>query len=297
MSRISSWLSPPVIFPAYAFSLLALMLAGFFPKPQPDYGAREWVLMLHAVIGYGVALIICLSVASEHRSDSWFRFAWLAFALNAAASVVRHAADTSLWDLVWPGYSSGVDIAIIRQTAIVIGLGALLTGLIAIVWAFHRMGIGLSPKRWDILSICGVLAVLAVIFNFREGLAEFRKASVLAQNLQQLGLILVAMGAACSILVYRLAREMSGGRLALTMLSVVIYTVLRCLLVCISLFPLAGNFLRPVTIPLAMAVPWLFALAAAYRKGIASHGAAQIPQSSPVSSYVRQTLRAQTRIS
>jgi hypothetical protein len=223
--------------------------------------------------------------------------AWLAFALNAAASVVRHLADTALWDMLWPGYSSGVAIALIRQTAIVVGLGALFAGVIAIVWAFHRMGIGLSPRRWDIAAIAGVFAVLATIFFFREGLAEARSASALARHLQELGLILLAAGAASSILVYRLARQMSGGRLGLTMLAVVIYSVLRCVLVCVSLFPALDKMLLPVKIPLDFAVPWLFALAAAYRSGIAFHGAAQIPKSSPVSPFVQQTFPVSTRIS
>ena len=48
---------------------------------------------------------------------------------------------------------------------------------------------------------------------------------------------------------------------------------------------------------LEFAVPWLFALAASYRSGIAVHGAAQIPRSSPVSPYLEQTFRTVTRIS
>jgi hypothetical protein len=298
MRRAASLFTPQVVYLGYALTFVLLLFAGFYPPAQnPDLGPRAWVMVFRGVMGYSVAFILCMSVAMEHRADSWFRIAWLAFAVNAAASFVRHSVDTPLWDLVVPGYSSGVEIAIIRQTAIVIGLGALLSGVLAIVWAFHRMGIGLSPKRWDIASIGGIFAVLATIFYFREGLAEFQKSSALAQNLQQLGLILLAASAACSILVYRLARQMSGGRLALTMLSVVIYTVLRCILVCVNLFPTLEAAVQPVKIPLDLAVPWLFALAAAYRSGIASHGAAQIPKSSPVSSYVEQTFPITTRIS
>jgi len=298
MRRAASLFTPQIIYIGYAVTLVLLLLAGFYPPVrQPDIGARAWVMVLRGVIGYSIACILCLSVAMEHRRDSWFRIAWLAFALNAAASVVRHTADTALWDLIWPGYSSGTEIAIIRQTAIVLGLGALLAGVIAIVYAFHRMGIGLSPRRWDVASNAGIFAVLATISYFRQGLAEFLRPSPLAQGLQELGLTLLAASAACSILVYRLARQMSGGRLALTMLSVVIYTVLRCILVCISLFPAIEGFWQPVRIPLDLAVPWLFALAAAYRSGIASHGAAQIPKSSPVSPYVEQTFPVSQRIS
>jgi hypothetical protein len=298
MRRAASFLTPRVVYLGYALTLVLLLLAGFYPPArQPDLGARAWVMVLRGVIGYSVAFILCVSVAGEHRRDSWFRIAWLAFAVNAAASIVRHAADTALWNRIWPGYSGGIAIAIIRQTAIVVGLSALLAGVIAIVWAFHRMGIGLSPKRWDVISIAGIFAVLATILYLREGLPEFQKPSTLAQILQQIGLVLVAASAACSVLVYRLARQMSGGRLALTMLSVLIYTVLRCILVCISLVAPLDRNLRPLTIPLDLAVPWLFALAAAYRSGIASHGAAQIPKSSPVSGYVKQTFPVSTRIS
>jgi hypothetical protein len=164
------------------------------------------------------------------------------------------------------------------------------------VWAFHRMGIGLSPRRWDIAALAGLFAVLATIFYFREGLAEARSASMAARYLQQLGLILLAACAACSILVYRLADEMRGGRLGVTMLCVVLYTVLRCVLVCLALFPSFKQMAMPVTIPLDFAVPWLFALAAAYRSGIAFHGAAQIPRSSPVAPYVTQTFPVTSRI-
>ncbi len=292
-------MTPRRIYFGYALLFFALVLAGFYPPPNrhPDLGPRAWVLVLRAVIPYSIAFVLCLSVAREHRRDSWFRLAWLAFAVNAASSVVRHIADTPLWNRLSPGYSSGIAIALIRQTAIVAGLGALLAGVVAIVWAFHRMGIGLSPRRWDIAAIAGVFAVLATILYFREGLAEARSASSLARYLQQLGLILLAAGAAVSILVYRLARQMSGGRLGLTMLTLVIYTVLRCVLVCIALFPSFADAIEPVRIPLDFAVPWLFALAAVYRSGIASHGAAQIPKSSPVSPLVEQTFSASGRIS
>jgi hypothetical protein len=298
MWRLAALLTPRAIYLGYALTLVLLIFAGFYPPAkQPDLGPREWVLVLRGVIGYSVAFVLCVSVAREHRADSWFRIAWLAFAVNAAASMVRHAVDTGLWDLVWPGYSAGSEIAVIRQSAIVVGLGALFAGVFAIVWAFHRMGIGLSPRRWDFAAIAGVFAVLATIIYFREGLAEFRKDSALAQYLQQLGLILLAAGAAASILVYRLARQMSGGRLAFTMLSIVIYTVLRCVLVCVSLFPSVDRIVLPVRIPLELAVPWLFALAAAYRSGLAFHGAAQIPKSSPVSSRIKQTFPVSSRIS
>jgi hypothetical protein len=298
MRRLAGVFTPKFIYAAFALTLALLLFVGVYPPvKQPDVGPRAWLMALRAVAGYAVAFVLCVAVAGEHRRDSWFRVAWMAFAVNAAASIVRHAADTPLWDLMWPGYSSGVAIAIIRQSAIVIGLGALLAGVIAIVWAFHRMGIGLSPRRWDIAAIAAVFAVLATIFYFREGLAEFHKASALARYLQQLGLILLAAGAACSILVYRLARQMSGGRLALTMLAIVIYTVLRCVLVCVSLVPPIDRFVFPFNLPLELSVPWLFALAAAYRSGIAFHGAAQIPKSSPVSPYVKQTFPVSTRIS
>jgi hypothetical protein len=296
MRRAASLLTPRVIFLSYALTFVLLFAVGFYPPNPPDAGARSWLFALRGVVGYSAAFILCVSVAREHRPDSWFRVAWLAFAVNAAASVVRHAADTDLWDRIWPGYSSGNAIAIIRQTAIVVGLGALFAGVFAIVWAFHRMGIGLSPRRWDIAAIAGVFAVLATIFYLREGLAEFHRGSALARDLQQLGLVLLAAGAATSILVYRLARQMSGGRLALTMLSIVVYTVLRCILVCVSLVPALDRTLQPLKIPLDLAVPWLFALAAAYRSGIAFHGAAQIPGSSPVSSYVKQTFPLSSRI-
>ena len=169
-------------------------------------------------MGYSVALAVCLSIAREHRGDSWLRFAWLAFALNAGVSILRHIVDTALWDFVHPGFSRNVGGAVLRQTFIVIGLAALLAGVGGIVWAFHRIGLGLSPKRRDMAAIAGILAVLAVIFLRREGLAETRTASLPAIGLQQLGLILLAAAGAVSILVYRLAREMSGGRLAASML-------------------------------------------------------------------------------
>src|SRR5271163_641507 len=175
MRRAASFLTPRVVYLGYALMLVLLLLAGFYPPArQPDLGVRAWVMVLRGVIGYSIAFILCVSVAGEHRRDSWFRIAWLAFAVNAAASIVRHAADTALWNRIWPGYSSGIGIAIIRQTAIVVGLSALLAGVIAIVWAFHRMGIGLSPKRWDVVSIAGIFAVLATILYLREGLAEFQ---------------------------------------------------------------------------------------------------------------------------
>ncbi len=298
MTRIVPRLTPRTVYLGFTLMFVLLLAAGFFPPARhPDLGPRAWVSVVRAVTGYGIALVLCLSVAAEHRPDSWFRAAWLAFAINAAASIVRHASDTPLWNLIWPGYSHGVAIALIRQIAIVIGLGALLAGVFAMVRAFHRAGIGLAPRRSDIAAIAGVFALLATIFYFREGLAEAHSPSMAARYLQQLGLILLAAGAACSILVYRLAHEMRGGRLGLTMLCIVIYTVLRCVLVCVLLFPSLRNAARPLTILLEFAVPWLFALAASYRSGIAVHGAAQIPRSSPVSPYLEQTFRTVTRIS
>ena len=102
------------------------------------------------------------------------RFAWIAMTLNAGVSAVRYICDTSVWDVFFPGYSTGWLLPVLREVFAAIALLFLAAGVWIMAVMLLRMRLGFSLKRQDLAAVVGVFAVLLLVLYFRNDLSEAR---------------------------------------------------------------------------------------------------------------------------
>lgn len=248
-----------------------------------------WEGLLRTValcVAYTLALTLNLEIAAEYKNALWLRLGWLALAGNAACSIVRMLIESPLLNLVSPGYTRSPLAGLLQHVAILPANAFLLLGLLAMWQAYHQVGLGFTIERRDYAAIVAILGLMVALLFFRQGLSEARSPYLSARYLQQGGLVLLSLGAAVSLVLHRIAMQMVGGKLAVSLRFLTLYTLLRAVLVLIqALFRLISPELNhPLsTISLFLdlgwqAVPWLAALAAAYRAELTVHAARELAQ-------------------
>ncbi|MBK8316921.1 MAG: hypothetical protein IPL01_24085 [Acidobacteria bacterium] len=253
----------------------------------PHYLQAEGGLRTAALsIAYALALVLNLEVAREYLNAPWLRLAWLALAGNAVFSIVRMIIESTLLLHIYPGYPGSPLAGLLQHLAIVPANAFLLLGLLSMLWAYHQLGLGFTIKWRDYLAIAGIFALLAALLWFRQGLSEARSPFVAARILQQSGLVMLSFAAAVSLILDRIANQMGGGKLALTLRFLTLYTLMRGVLVLMqALFRLMSPGLNDPLSLVSMvldicwqAVPWFAALAAAYRAEMTQHAARELAQ-------------------
>jgi len=162
----------------------------------------------------------------------------------------------------------------------------LLFGLLAMWWAYHQVGLGFSVEKRDYAAIAGILVLLVALIVFREGLSQARSPYLLSHWLQLIGLALLTLSAAASLATHRMAMQMGGGKLAVALRLLTLYTLARGVLVLIQ----AGQRISLMdgqqpdasySIFMALcwqAAPWIVTLAAAYRAEMKVHAARELEQ-------------------
>lgn len=238
------------------------------------------------ILAYSLALAINLEVSGEYRSTPWLKFAWLALAGNAAFSIARILVESQLLMLVWPGYLNSPLAGLLQHLAIVPANLLLVLGLLAMWGSYNRLDLGFTIKPVDYVLIAGTLALMGSLLFFREGLSEARSPYLSARLLQQSGLVLLSLAAAVSLVLHRIAVQMGGGKLALTLRFLVLYTLTRAVLVLTQallrlMSPEYNDPLSSVSLLLDVcwqSVPWLAALAAAYRAELTQHAVRELIQ-------------------
>jgi hypothetical protein len=237
-------------------------------------------------LAYGLALWLNLEIAAEYRQTRWLRLAWLALAGNAGVSIVRMVVESSLFNLIWPGYTRDPLWGLLQHLAIVPANAFLLFGLLAMWWAYHEVGLGFALEKRDYAAIAGILGLLLTLMVFREGLSEARSPYAVSRWLQLSGLALLSFSAAASLATHRMAMQMGGGKLAVALRFLTLYTLLRGALVLLQ----AGQRMSltegqqvsdsySVFMNLCwQAVPWIATLAAAYRVEMTVHAARELEQ-------------------
>jgi len=235
---------------------------------------------------YALALALNLEIAAEYRQTRWLRVAWLALAGNAGVSIIRIAVESSLFNLVWPGYTRNPLWGLLQHLAIVPANAFLLFGLLAMWWAYHQVGLGFSLEKRDYAAIGGILLLLVSLMVFREGLSQARSPYSLSRWLQLIGLALLSLSAAASLATHRMAMQMNGGKLAIALRLLTLYTLLRGVLVLVE----AGQKMSLMDGQQAsgsysvfmmlcwQAVPWVATLAAVYRAELTIHAARELEQ-------------------
>src|SRR5262249_40175718 len=182
-------------------------------------------------LAYGLALALNLGVAAEYRQTRWLRVAWLALACNAGVSIIRIVVESSLFNLIRPGYAHGPLWGLLQHLAIVPANAFLLFGLLAMWWAYHEVGLGFAVEKRDYAAIAVILGLLVALMVFREGLSEAHSPYAVSRWLQLIGLALLSFSAAASLATHRVAMQMGGGKLAVALRFLTLYTLLRAALV------------------------------------------------------------------
>lgn len=284
---IAARITPKVVWFGLALNLCAWLAcnlpwrAGLAPRHWVAEGAIKTGFL---VIAYGMALALNLEIAAEHRQTRWLRLAWLALAGNAAVSIVRIVVESSLLNLIWPDYTRGPLWGLLQHLAIVPANAFMLCGLLAMWWAYNEVGLGFAIEKRDYAAIAAILGLLAGLMVFREGLSEARSPYAVSRWLQLIGLALLTFSAAASLATHRMAVQMGGGKLAVALRFLTLYTLLRGGLVLIqaSLRMSLTEGQRPsgsysVLMELCwQSVPWIAALAAAYRAEMTVHAAREL---------------------
>jgi hypothetical protein len=250
---------------------------------------RLWVAESAISVGflclaYGLALALNLEVAREHRQTRWLRVAWLALAGNAGVSIIRIVVESSLFNLIRPDYAHGPLWGLLQHLAIVPANAFLLFGLLAMWWAYQRVGLGFAIEKRDYAAIAAILGLLVALMVFHEGLSQARSPYVVSRWLQLIGLALLTFSAAASLATHRMAMQMGGGKLAVALRFLTLYTLLRGVLVLVQ----AGQTMSlmegehaSASYSLIMAlcwqsVPWVAAFAAVYRAEMTVHAAREL---------------------
>src|SRR5262249_3818047 len=190
------------------------------------------------------------------------------------------------FNLIWPGYTRSPLWGLLQHLAIAPANAFLLFGLLAMWWAYHQVGLGFTIEKRDYAAIAGVLGLIVALVVFREGLSEAHSPYGISRWLQLIGLALLSFSAAASLVLHRMAMQMSGGKLAVALSFLTFYTLLRGVLVLIQ----AGQRMSLMDGQSASAsyslfiglcwqvVPWIAALAAAYRAEMTLHAARELEQ-------------------
>jgi hypothetical protein len=271
---IASRITPKVVWYGLALNLCAYLaahlpwLTGLTPRMwQPQSVIKTGFLCL----AYGLALWLNLEIAAEYRQTRWLRLAWLALAGNAGVSIVRMVVESSLFNLIWPGYTRDPLWGLLQHLAIVPANAFLLFGLLAMWWAYHEVGLGFALEKRDYAAIAGILGLLLTLMVFREGLSEARSPYAVSRWLQ---------------LTHRVAMQMGGGKLAVALRFLTVYTLLRGALVLLQVgqrMSVMEGQQTSDSYSILMnlcwqTVPWIAALAAAYRAEMTVHAARELEQ-------------------
>ncbi|MBO0721011.1 MAG: hypothetical protein J2P41_09320 [Blastocatellia bacterium] len=235
---------------------------------------------------YLFALVLNLEIASEYKDAQLLRISWLALTANAGISGIKIIIESKLFDQIWEGYSSGYFFGLIQHIAIVPANICLLIGLLAMGWSYHQIGLGFSIEKRDYLPVAGLFLLIMLTFVYREGLTQAQSPYLMGRYLQLLGLFLLALCAAASLVLHRMARQMDGGKLAIALRMLAFYTLLRGVLVLVDALreldlPEFSGFDRIPAFIISLgwqAVPWLAALAAAYRGEMTVQAAEELKQ-------------------
>jgi len=286
---IAKRVTPKVVWFGLALNLCA-WLAVHLPW-RAGVTARMWVAegavrTIFLCLAYGLALALNLEIAAEHRQTRWLRIAWLALAGNAAVSVIRIVVESSLFNLVWPDYTRDPLWGLLQHLTIAPANAFLFSGLLAMWWAYHQVGLGFALEKRDYVAIAGILGLIIALMIFSEGLSEARSPYALSRWLQIVGLALLIFSAAASLATHRMAMQMGGGKLAVALRVLTLYTFLRGALVLLragqrmSLMEgqQADAYVSIFIVLCWQAVPWVAVLAAAYRAEMIVHAARELEQ-------------------
>jgi hypothetical protein len=248
--------------------------------------ARAVLRLVLTVIAYFIALTLNVEVAAEYRQARWLKFAWLALAANAGISLFRPFVESSVINRLWDQPADGPISGLLQHLVIIPANLFLLLGVLAMCWAYHRVGLGFGIKVRDYLAMGAVIILMIATLAFRQHLTQAQSPFALSRELQVFGLVILALISSVSLALHRLALQMGGGKLAWALRCLVCYVLLRAVLVLIGAVwqppQLGGSWVAGLReyffVMTWQVVPWLAALAAAYRAELTVDAARELWQ-------------------
>ncbi len=258
---------------------LGAQLPILFGGAPPLSYMEDYVQRAASGLAFALALALNVEIATEYRHNFWLRLAWLALGANAGFSVLREMIASPLFSLVQQGYAGSPLQGLHHQIMIASANSFLVLGLLGMWWAYHQVGIGFRIKSRDYAAIAGIFLLTCALLYSRQGMSEAASPYFFSRLLQPLGLMLLSMAAAASVVLYRMAIQMNGGKLAIALRCLTFYTLLRGTLVLLEALLSIGlpgwrqshGHLYFLDLLCWQAVAWLAALAAAYRADLTVH--------------------------
>jgi hypothetical protein len=255
-----------------------LLVAGLIIFAKLGLIARQEYSELLIGLGFGavargMAFVLFLRIADEYRSVRLTRLAWQALAIHAALMYLRGLVTSSLVDLLIEDYYSSPLRGFLNHSLGSISSIFLLLGVIGILTCYRRAGLGPDLRARDYAAISITLILFGGLLSFRANLDDGHSPWAINRTLQPLDLCLIAAASIVSIVLYRYAASMSGGKMAAALSWLVIYGIgpgVLVLLLQVILPATAGAILldfSPVG-RLWTLLPWMLTLTAAVRARI-----------------------------
>jgi hypothetical protein len=232
-----------------------------------------------SISGYALAFALNLEITAEYRDNTWMRWVWLFLAANAGLSIGREIVHLPLLNLIRHGYTESPLQGLHHQILILLANSFLVLGLLGMWWAYQRVGLGFRIQWRDYAEMAVILALTLALLLTHQGMSESASPYLASRLLQPSGLVLLSMAAAVSVVMRRMAVQMNGGKLAVALRCLTFYTMLRAILVLLeAIFSLSSqerrqthDFIMSLDLLCWRTVPWILALAAAYRAELSVH--------------------------
>lgn len=218
------------------------------------------------VLAYSIATILNFRISTEYKNNQLMRWAWIFLGLNTLVSSGRILVEMPLWNLVWEGYYNSFSQVFLHQGIILVANSFLLLGLSFIGIAFKQSGLGFGIGRRGYIEVLLILILTIALL-------------ATVSDSYPIGLIILSISAMSSVVVHKMALQMGGGRLAVALRLLTLYTLMRATFVLIEHSIGLNDLERRQNIDWLMAIdlvvwrfiPWVVALAAAYRASLLVH--------------------------
>jgi hypothetical protein len=223
------------------------------------------------ILTYFIASVLYFGISSEYKNNKLMRLAWVFLGMNVLISMGRSVVELPFWNSVWEGYYSSGQQWWVHQVVILIANSFLLLGLSVMGLAFKKSGLGFVIGLRGYIEIALILILTIVLLST-------------VNDPFPIGLIILSIAAMASVVLHKMALQMGGGKLAVALRLLTLYTLMRATFVLIEHSIGLNDLERRQNIDILMVidlivwrfVPWVAALAAAYRAELTVHAQTEL---------------------
>lgn len=237
-------------------------------------------------LGFGalaraISVKLFLDIADEYRNVRLSRLAWQALAINAAMLFIRGVASSSLPNVVMENYHSSPLRGFLNYALEVPANIFLLLGLLGMLHAYRRTGLGPKLGKRHYAVIFTSLALFGWVLIAHKNLEEGQSPWLINRWLQPLDLALIGAASVVSIELHAYAASLNGGKLAEALRWLVIYGLLPGVVVLLVQLVVPAVQSRVAFdgspfLSLWALIPWAMAMAAVVRVQMTAETVAQV---------------------